>query len=147
MTHSTKAPVSFWIISVVALLWNLMGTAAWFMEYNYYTNPASRSGLSEAMQPIYDTQPIWLYVVFAVAVLTGLIGCIGLLLRKSWCDPVFLISLIAVITLHGFNFFLAEFDYIKELGISAAVMPILVVLFAVFLVYYAKKNKALGILT
>ena len=147
MTHSTKAPVSFWIISVVALLWNLMGTAAWFMEYNYYTNPASRSGIPEAMQPIYDTQPMWLYVVFAVAVLTGLVGCIGLLLRKSWCDPVFLISLIAVIILHGFNFFVAEFDYIKELGTSAAVMPILVVLFAVFLVYYAKKNKALGILT
>ena len=92
-----------------------MGTAAWFMEYNYYTNPASRSGIPEAMQPIYDTQPMWLYVVFAVAVLTGLVGCIGLLLRKSWCDPVFLISLIAVIILHGFNFFVAEFDYIKEL--------------------------------
>ncbi len=147
MTNSTKAPTSFWVISVIALLWNLMGCWAWFGEYNYYTNPASRSSLPEAMQPIYDTQPMWLYIVFAIAVITGLIGCIGLLLRKSWCEPIFLISLITVIILHGFNFFIADYDYVEVLGASSVVMPILVVLFAAFLLYYAKKNKALGILS
>ena len=90
---------------------------------------------------------MWLYVVFGIAVLTGLIGCIGLLLRKSWCDPVFLISLIAVFVLHGFNFFLADYDYVEVLGMSSVVMPILVTLFAAFLLYYAKKSKAHGILS
>ena len=144
MTNSIKAPASFWIISVVALLWNLMGCGSFYLNYQYYTNPATRP---EAYQAIFENQPMWLYVVFAIAVLTGLIGCIGLLLRKSWCDPVFLFSLVAVIVLHGFNFFVADYNYMEILGTSSIVMPILVVSFSAFLVYYAKKNKALGILT
>ena len=145
MTNSIKVPISFWIISGIALLWNAMGCYQWFVEYGFYTNPESRITIEEAVRPMYDSQPIWLYVVFAIAVLAGLIGSIGLLLRKSWSDPVFLISLISVIILHGYT--IIATDHIQQLGTDALVIPILVILLAAFLLYYAKKNKALGILT
>ena len=146
MTDTIKTPTSFWVISVLALLWNLMGLAAFFMEYGYYTNPDSRSSLPEAMQPMYDAQPYWLYIIFALAVFGGVIGCIGLLLKKSWCDPMFLISLIAVIILHGFNLFFAEYNFVEELGASSLVMPILVVVIAAYLLFFAKKHKASGLI-
>ena len=142
-SYSIKPHFSFWIIAVIALLWNAMGCFQWFIEYGYYTNPASREALPEAMQPLYDDQSIGIYVVFTIAVVTGLVGCIGLLLRKSWSESLFLVSLVSVIILHGITLM----SYVRELGAGAMVMPILVVLFSAFLLYYAKKNKALGILT
>ncbi len=145
MIDSTKTPLSFWIISIIALIWNAMGCFQWFVEYGYYTKPETREALPEVMRGMYDSQGDWLYVVFAIAVLSGLIGSIGLLMKKAWSDGAFLISLITVIILHGYS--LIASDYIEKLGISYAIMPIIVILLAVFLLYYAKKNKALGILS
>ena len=145
MTDSLKAPSSFWVISILALLWNAMGCFQWFVEYGYYTNPASREALPEAMRGMYDSQASWIYIVFAVAVLGGLIASIGLLLKKAWSDQVFFISLVAVIILHGYS--MVATNYIEELGISSVIMPIIVTLIAAYLLYFAKKNKASEILT
>ncbi len=80
--NPAKPPVLFWIISVIALLWNLMGCFQWFVEYNFWKNPASRDVLPEAMRGLYDQTPAWTYVVFALAVITGVLGCIGLLMES-----------------------------------------------------------------
>ena len=134
----------FWIISVIALLWNLMGCFQWFAQYNMWKNPASRENLPEAMQGIFDQQPEWTYAVFAIAVITGTLGCIGLLMRKSWASTLFLISLITVVFLQ--LYYLTTTDALEKLGPSSLFMPSMVILFAVFLLYYSKKSTAQGIL-
>lgn len=143
--NSSKPPVLFWIISVIALLWNLMGCFQWFVEYNFWKNPASRDVLPEAMRGLYDQTPAWTYVVFALAVITGALGCIGLLMKKSWASTLFLISLIAVIIQQVY--YLVTTDTLEKLGPTTLIMPAMVILFAAFLLYYSKKSTAQGILT
>lgn len=145
MNDQIKVPTSFWIISGLALLWNLMGCAIWFMEYNYWKNPEARLDLPERMQGLYDGNPGWLYVVFGIAVVTGVLGCVGLLMKKSWASTVFIISLIAILVQDAYSFFAT--DLIETLGIEAIGMPIVVILIAVFLIYFSRKNTANGILT
>ncbi len=128
MTDSLSVPTSFWVISILAHLWNAMGCFQWFVEYGYYANPASHEALPEAMRERYDSQASWIYIIFAVAVLGGPRASIGLLLEKAWGDQVFLISLIAVIILHGYS--MVATNYIEKLGISSVIMPIIVILIA-----------------
>lgn len=145
MNNQKNVPTSFWIISGLALLWNLMGCAIWFMEYNYWKNPEARLELPENMQGLYDSNPGWLYVVFGIAVVTGVLGCIGLLMKKSWATTAFIISLVAILIQDAYSFFAT--DLIEKLGLGAIGMPLVVILIAVFLIYYSKKNTATGLLT
>ncbi len=143
MNESTnKAPTIFWIVSTVALLWNLMGCFQFFAEYSFWKNPESRDVLPEAMRGLYELMPPWLYIVFALAVLSGVLGCIGLLMRKSWCIALFYISLIAVLVQNVYLYLMT--DIMKALGPSTYIMPSVVILFAIFLLYYSKSAKSKG---
>jgi len=140
--HVSKVSPVFWIISIVGLLWNLMGGYNFFAEYNYWTKPETRSVLDPAFGPLYDATPGWLYILFAIAVLTGILGCIGLLMRKKWAVTLFLISLITVFIQMAYNLFAT--DLLNALGNDAAVMPLVVVGFALLLYLYSKRSLANG---
>ena len=146
--HSNRIPKSYWIISVIATIWNAMGFYTFFTEYNLWKNPEARESFGElAAQygPIYDATPGWIYVVFAVAVATGLLGSIGLLLKKKWSILFFLISLIAVLIQFSHN--VLATNLIEVMGASAVVMPLVVIAIAAYLFYYARRNAGKGILT
>jgi hypothetical protein len=142
MTNSNSVTKGFWIVSIIGILWNLMGTFQFFLEFNYWRNPESRASLPQDLTPFYDSTPAWLYVVFAIAVATGLLGCIGLIARKAWAVPVFLVSLISVIVQMGYN--LIGTELISVIGPGAAVMPIVVVLIALGLYLYSKNAASKG---
>lgn len=136
----TKIPTSFWIISGLGLLWNLMGAFQYYVEYNYWTKPETRSALPPEFGPLYDATPSWLYIIFAISVLAGLIGCIGLLMKKKWAVQVLLISFVFVLVQMLFNLFGTEL--LSTLGTSAAIMPVVVMLIAALLYFYSR--RALG---
>jgi len=140
MENRTAVPTLFWIISGLGLLWNLMGCFTWFTEYSYWTKPETRSALDPAFDALYEATPAWLYIIFAIAVITGTLGCIGLLMRKRWASTMFLVSLVAVIIQFGYNLFGTEL--LSALGNSAAIMPIVVVLVAALLYFYSKRSYA-----
>ena len=91
MTNSTKAPTSYWVITIIMLLWNLMGVMSFFVHV--FMQPAE----TEAQAALYDQYPLWTQLVFAVSVFGGTIGCVGLLMRKRFAKQAFLASLIAII--------------------------------------------------
>lgn len=142
MVNSTSVSKGYWVVTAIGVLWNLMGVFQFFLEFNYWKNPESRIALDQDLAPFYDSTPAWLYGIFAIAVATGLLGCIGLLLRKSWAVPVFLVSLVAVILQMAYN--LIGTELISVIGPSAAVMPIVVVLFALGLYLYSKSAARKG---
>lgn len=133
-------PTSFWIIAGLGLLWNLMGAFQYYVEYNYWTKPDTRSALPPEFGALYDATPSWLYVIFAISVLAGLIGCIGLLMKKKWAVQVLLVSFVCVLVQMLFN--LLGTELLSALGGSAAIMPIVVMLIAALLYFYSK--RALG---
>ncbi len=142
MINTASVSKGYWVVTVIGVLWNLMGVFQFFLEFNYWRNPESRASLDQDLAPFYDSTPAWLYVVFGIAVATGLLGCLGLIVRKSWAVPVFLCSLVAVILQMAHN--LLGTKLISVLGPGAAVMPIVVMLIALGLYLYSKKAANMG---
>lgn len=130
-------PRSFWVISAVALLWNLLGVAAYVSQVTM--TPAALAALPEAEQALYADVPAWATSAFALAVNGGALGCLLLLFRKAWAIPVLIISLAGVIVQMYHSLFIA--GSIKVYGPGGTIMPIMVVIIAVFLVWYANNAK------
>lgn len=129
---------SFYVICSVTLIWNLIGI------FNYlgfvYMSEETFQSLPNDMQLYIETRPSWVTGSFALAVFSGTIGNIGLILRKKWANLILIISLMSVVAQTIYNFIIQQ---IVEIPNSEIVVMILVNFVAVFLVYYSHKhNKA-----
>lgn len=133
--NNTKPPVSFWILSIIALLWNLMGVYAYIQDA--YSKDEIMASLSEAQRAIFEIQPTWLTAAYAIAVFAGAIGCIALLLRKKWAAPLFWISLIAVVARTGYYFFMTNTTEVFDI-VQGTILPIAVIVIAGLLLIYSK---------
>ena len=137
MTTNTevKPPIWFWVVSGLALLWNLMGVYAYLLDA--YTKDETMAALSETQKSIFENQPSWVTAAFALAVFCGAIGCVAILLRKKWAKLLFWISLIAVIARTFYYFFLTNATEVFDM-FQGTIMPILVIIIAGFLVILSK---------
>lgn len=92
---------SFWAISTVALIWNVMGSINFLMQMN----AAALTLFYESHRAIIEGRPAWVTVGFAIAVFGGALGCLLLLLRKSAAYYLFIASLLGIIVIfiHGFG--------------------------------------------
>ena len=138
MTNSkVKPPVWFWIVSVIALFWNAMGVSQYIQQA--YKTESWRSALTDEQFEMISNFPAWLTAAFAIAVFSGLLGSLALLLRKKWAYSLLLLSLIAVIIQMGYVFLQGYFD-----GIG---MTLSIIVFALILVWFSKKSISKGWIT
>ena len=135
-----KPPKWFWIVSVLALLWNIMGVMAYLK--NAFMSVEDLEKLTQAERLLYESQPAWATAAFAIAVWGGTLGCIALLLRKKWARPVFLISLIGIVVQLVYAFFLS--NSFEVYGPGAVAMPIIVALIGILLVFFSGKAQNKG---
>ena len=94
MSDTNKPNVVFWIIGVVALIWNGMGVNAYLQQA--FKTEASTAELNADQIALIDGLPAWMTALFAIAVFAGVIGAIALLLRKKIAVALLLISFISV---------------------------------------------------
>ena len=141
-TQSTVSR-SFWIIGVLALLWNLIGVASYIM--NVTMSEEALAAMPEAEQALYTSVPTLVTSAFAIAVFAGLLGCVLLLMRKSLAYPVFLLSLVAIVIQAGYNLFISS--ALEVLGATAAILPVLIVTVAAYLVWFSSNAKKKGVLS
>jgi len=137
---TNKSPIWFWIVSVVALIWNGLGVMAYLGQA--YMSDDALAALPEAEQALYADVPAWATAAFAIAVWGGLLGCLALLLRKKWAKPVLLLSLIGIVVQMIYNLFLSE--AMDVYGPGGAIMPIMVIVIGIFLVWFSKKSASEG---
>ncbi|SDL29013.1 hypothetical protein [Kriegella aquimaris] len=135
-----KPPKWFWIVSVLALLWNIMGVMAYLKDA--FMSVEDLEKLTQAERLLYESQPAWATAAFAIAVWGGTLGCIALLLRKKWARPVFLISLIGIVVQLVYAFFLS--NSFEVYGPGAVAMPIIVALIGILLVFFSGKAQNKG---
>ena len=133
MTNSmNKPPIWFWIISVLALLWNGAGVMM-YLTHAFITDEMIAELPIEQQTEFLAEHPAWYTAAFALAVFCGALGCIALLIRKKWAHPLFIISAIGAIVQHAYIFMNVEMA-----GATAYVMPILVIVVCLFLIWFAK---------
>lgn len=131
----TKPPIWFWIVAGIALIWNLLGVAAFIAQVT--TSPEALAALPEAERTLYENFPLWALLAFALAVFGGAIGSLLLLLRKALAKQVLIASLAGIIIQMAYNLFGS--GVMDVYGPGAIIMPIMVLLFAIFLIWFAGK--------
>ena len=122
-------------IAVAALLWNLIGLLMFVLRVTI--GPAQVAALSPADRSVYDATPGWLLLVFGVAVVTGVAGSIGLLMRQGWAITAFAVSLAAVVVQMLATY--AVTPAWQAYGVAGVAMPLVLVVIAVLLVRYAQR--------
>ena len=133
-TQAMKVPVWFWVVSVVALLWYLMDTSAFFMRL--FMTEADITSMPENQQHLYRDMPLWVNIVFAGEVFGGTLGSIALLLRKQWALPLFVISILGTLAQTSNIWFLT--DAISAMGAPAIVMPLVAIIIGAAMFVLAK---------
>ncbi len=132
MTNSiNKPPIWFWIVSILALIWNGLGVMA-YLGRAFATDEMIAALPEEQQAEFLAEYPAWYTAAFALAVFCGALGCIALLIRKKWAHPLFVISALGAIVQHIYLFMNVEMDG------AAMAMPVLVILVCLFLIWFAK---------
>ena len=141
MTNSTNKPNAlFWVIGVIALVWNAMGVNAYLQQA--YNTDAHRAQYSTEQLEIMNNLPTWYTALFAIAVFSGALGCVFMLLKKRASNLLFKVSLFAVFIQTVYNLFMNEG---KEFyGAFEYSMLISIPIIAIFLVMYSKKSYEKG---
>ena len=144
MNTTTKPNTAFWIIAVFALLWNLIGVYLWLYEYFLITDEV-RATLPQEQVEIMASAPIWSMYVYGLAVITGLLASVFLLMLKKLVVAVFLLPLMAVLILQLYWIF--AMGTIEKLGPQSLFMPLIVIALAIFEYFYSMGAARNGWLT
>lgn len=144
MSNTNKPGVGFWIIGMISLVWNAMGV------YNYliqaYQTEAFTSSVNEAQLALMESMPSWNTALFAIAVFSGLIGTILLLMRKKEAVPLFMLSFITATVMQ--LYWLFGTDAVEVFSEQMPyLMPILVIVFCAFILWYSKNQKTKGVIS
>ncbi|NOX83487.1 MAG: hypothetical protein GXP06_10980 [Alphaproteobacteria bacterium] len=137
---TTKLPVWFWIVAIVAILWNLMGVASYISTV--MISPEAIAAMPEAEQALYNNTPIWATSAFAIAVFAGIAGAVLMVLRNCFALPVFGLSLAGIII--QMSYWLLMTNSIDVYGPGGVTMPIMVITIGAFLVWFSSMAKAKG---
>ncbi|GAB2677559.1 hypothetical protein [Aliiglaciecola aliphaticivorans] len=130
-----QVPKWFWIVASVMLLWNLLGVMAFVQQVTM--SPEQINSMPVAEQRLYLEQPFWVLLAFAFAVFGGTLGCLALLLKKSFARVIFYLSFIGVLVQMTHSFFIS--NALDVYGPGAAVMPIMILIFSIFLIWLSGK--------
>ena len=134
MSKKTKAPAWFWVIALVALIWNLMGVMAYLEEVTLTDSEIAAMDIN--MRNLHLTTPTWATASFALAVWGGALGGLFLLLRKSWAIYAFILSLIGVMVQMYHSLFIS--NSIEVYGPGGMTMPVLVVIFGIAFIFFTR---------
>ena len=135
-----KIPAWFWVVSGLALVWNLLGVMAYVGQVTMGEEGLAK--MSEADQAVMANLPAWYTGAFAIAVFGGAIGCLGLLLRKKWALPALVVSFVAVLAQQAYMWLMSDIGASSsgvELGMTLSI-PVV----AILLIWFARKSISSG---
>lgn len=135
---STTRPMGYWMIAAAALLWNLLGLAMWYLQVSM--TPEAIAALPVEQRQVYEAAPPWVDIAFGVAVFGGVLGALGLLLRRRWAVALFALSLLGLLVQ-----LVSVFTMTPALAVhgpSVLVRSGVLVLIALFLLWYSRRAAA-----
>jgi hypothetical protein len=136
---TTATPAWYWLVAIFALLFE--GAGAYLFANSLSLDPAT---LPLDQRAIFEATPQWMTIAWAIAIGAGLLGAIGLLLRRRFAEPLLLISLIAVAVQFSGLFLVRQ---LRELTPEDhLVVPIVILLLAYGLWQTAKLARRRGLL-
>lgn len=95
-----RAPIWFWFSAIVLLVWGIAGTLIYVWFFSESPEEFARRAEIEANWEGYAEYvaniPWWAVGAGVVAAATRLLGAVGLLLRRAWARPLYVISTVGL---------------------------------------------------
>lgn len=126
-----RPPAWFRILSVLGLLWSLVGVAMYLMHVGVIEG----GEMTEAERALEASVPGWVMAAFALAVFASLLGTLGLVLLKRWAKSLLVLALICVLVQEGWVILVSDARAVH--GMIGLVLPLLIIVVAVLLVCLA----------
>lgn len=141
-TPASRPPVHFWIVAVLAVLWNAIGA------FDYVATQlrleSYMSAFTEEQLAFFYGIPAWAVASWAIAIWSAVLGSLSMLLRLRWALHLFVISLIAMVVTSFQNFVLANGAEI--MGTGGLIFSGVIALVSIFLVFYNRAMSRRGVL-
>ncbi len=131
--NSDRVPGWYWAVALAALLWNGFGCFMYLTQVGM--DAAEMAKLPAVQQEVWRAMPGWAVGAYAVAVWAGLLGAVGLLLRRRWARLAFAASLLGVIVQFGWTFL--GTPILERMGASAAAFPAFILLVIALLLWFS----------
>lgn len=125
MENSIEAPKPKWLLwaGLVSLLWNLFGVAAFITQATM--SDEALSSLPAEQQELWGDMGIATWIAYAVAVGTGTLGAIGVILGRKWAVLLFLL---------GFAAIALQFSYPLSYALGNEMLPLMIFPAFIFIV-------------
>ena len=140
--HTVKAPRQFWVIGIIAVLWNAIGA------FDYTATQLRLEAYMSAFTPqqleYFYGFPAWAVAAWALGVWGAFFGSIALLLRKSWAVALFGVSIAGMVLTTLYNFVLT--DGAALMGPDAMAFSAVIWAIALALFFYARAMAKRGVL-
>lgn len=125
---------SFYIISIAALIWNLIGVMTYVMQVTM--NDTAMAALPAEQQAFIQNSPVWVTAAYAIAVNAGALGCVLLLLRQSWAYLVLVVSFAGILIQNLYGYFMG--GAVGVYGAAGVALSVVVIAIGAFLIAYTK---------
>lgn len=89
--QNSAVPAWYWAVALAAILFE--GSGAFLFGNSLMLDPST---LPIDQRAVYDATPQWMTIAWAVAIGAGILGAVGLIVRRRFAEPLLLLSLIAV---------------------------------------------------
>lgn len=139
-TFSRKPNGLFWVVSIIALLWNIMGVLN-YLSQAFMTEEVLAT-LPKEQQIMFPEVPAYVTAAFAIAVFGGALGALLLLLRKKLSKMLFLLSFLGIAVQMSYGLIMIENS--DSYGPGGIFMPVLIIVLGAFLIFYSRKADANG---
>jgi hypothetical protein len=143
-----RSSLLYWTISVVLLVWALGGASiyvAYFIETpEQFATTAETAANKHAYANYIANIPAWAIAVGVIAAGARLVGAIGLMLRRAWAAPFFVVSLAFFLAALFRGFVLA--DAARVMNPAHIAVEVIFVALGLFAIWFSHDSKAKGAL-
>ena len=140
--HTT--PKGFWLIAILLVAWNIIGVMNYWASVTATPESLAAQEFNAEQIEFLLAMPSYYAAVFALAVWSGLVGAVLLLLRKALAVPVILFGAVMVILSFTLDFTSGSFAMLG--GAYVGIMTVVLII-ALFSAWFARQMKARGILS
>ena len=145
--QTRTTPIHLWIVGLLSLLWNGFGAYDYFMTRTRNMDYlGSMPGVDpNALLAYIDSFPLYAQIGWGLGVWGAVLGSILLLMRSRWAVAAFGASLLGAVLSLGYQLIGPPGPAGMDEG-GAAIMPWVIIAVAVALLYYAIRQKRVGVL-
>src|SRR5262245_40402989 len=147
-TAHTRHSTVFWVISVAVLLWGLGGVSIHVAYFVLTPEQFAPTAVGSAHRPAYaayvSSIPVWATAVGIVAAMARLLGAIGLLLRRAWALPFYVLSTFFFLIALFRAFVLARVASV--MGAHHVGVEVTFLALSLFAIWFAHSNRSRGVL-